>query len=47
MDFNSESNVKLFAKKLRDMGVDKKLRELGAKNGDNVRILGYEFEFYD
>ena len=47
MDFNSESNVKLFAKKLRDMGVDKKLRELGAKNGDTVRILGYEFEFYD
>lgn len=29
----------MFAKKLRDMGVDKKLRELGVKNKDTVCIF--------
>jgi Obg family GTPase CgtA-like protein len=27
------------------MGVDKKLRELGAKDGDTVRIAGHEFDY--
>ena len=35
------------ARKLRLLGVDAKLRELGVKNDDTVLILGYEFEFYD
>lgn len=46
-NFNSDANVKIFAKKLRELGVDKKLRELGVQNGDTVCILGYEFEFID
>lgn len=46
-DFNREENVKLFAKKLKDMGVDNELRKLGVKNGDTVRIFDYEFEFID
>ena len=37
----------MFARKLRLLGVDAKLRELGVKNDDTVLILGYEFEFYD
>ena len=46
-NFDSDSNVKLFARKLRELGVDAKLRELGVKDGDTVSILGYEFEFID
>jgi len=46
-DFNREENAKLFARKLRKLGVDIELRKLGVKHGDTVRILGYEFEFFD
>lgn len=45
IDVTSESGARLFAKKLRTMGVDEALREKGVKNGDSVRILNYEFEF--
>lgn len=47
IDVTSESGARLFAKKLRTMGVDEALREKGVKNGDSVRILNYEFEFID
>ncbi len=46
-DFNNESNVRIFAQKLRKMGVDEKLRKLGVKHGDTVVILGYEFEMFE
>ncbi|HHU55636.1 MAG TPA: GTPase ObgE [Acholeplasmataceae bacterium] len=46
-DFNRDENVKLFAQKIRKLGVDDELRKLGVKHGDTVRILGYEFEFFD
>ncbi len=43
--FNSDESVLRFSNKLRRMGIDDKLRELGAKTGDTVRILDFEFEF--
>lgn len=46
-NFNNDASVRMFAKKLRDMGVDKKLRELGVKNKDTVCIFDYVFEFID
>jgi len=46
-NFNREENVQLFAQKLRKLGVEDELRKLGVKHGDTVRILGYEFEFFD
>ena len=46
-NFDRDESVKMFARQLRLMGVDKKLRELGVKDNDTVLILGYEFEFYD
>lgn len=46
-NFDQDDNVKLFAKRLRQLGVDEELRKLGVKHGDTVRILGYEFEFFD
>lgn len=46
-DFNREESVRMFAKRIRDLGVDAKLKELGAQDGDLVLILGYEFEFFN
>lgn len=43
--FNTDEAVSRFANKLRKMGIDDKLVELGVKEGDTVRILDYEFEF--
>ncbi len=46
-DFNFDQSVRKFARQLRGMGVDDALRERGAKNGDIVRIMSYEFEFVE
>ena len=46
-DFNREESVKMFAKRIRDLGVDEKLKELGVQDGDTVLIFNYEFEFYN
>ena len=43
--FNTDEAANRFASKLRKYGVDDKLRELGAKDGDTIRILDYEFEY--
>lgn len=46
-NFNVEANVRLFAKKLRDLGVDAELRRLGVESGDTVCVFDYEFEFIE
>lgn len=46
-DFTRDEAVRRFAKRLRDLGVDDKLRELGAKNKDVIDVFGYEFEFIE
>ena len=43
--FTTEEGVLRFAKRLRKMGIDDKLEELGAKENDKVRILDFEFEY--
>lgn len=43
--FGTEEATVRFANKLRKMGIDQKLVELGIEEGDIVRILDYEFEF--
>ena len=43
--FNTDESVNRFANKLRNMGIDDKLSELGAEEGDTVKILDYEFEY--
>ncbi len=43
--FNTDESVLRFSNKLKRMGIDDKLRELGACEGDNVRILDYEFDY--
>ncbi len=46
-DFSRDESVRRFARQLRGMGVDEALRERGAKDGDTVKLLGYEFEFIE
>ncbi len=43
--FDTNEAVFRFANKLRKLGVDDELRKLGAKEGDTVKILDYEFEY--
>lgn len=43
--FTTDEAAKRFSNKLRRMGIDDKLKELGAKDGDTVRILDIEFEY--
>lgn len=45
--FSSDDAAYRFAKKLRKMGIDNKLIEMGAEEGDMVRILDFYFEFKD
>lgn len=45
--FSSEEGMLRFTKRLRKMGIDDKLRELGAKEGDQVRILDFYFDYKD
>ncbi|MFC5713545.1 GTPase ObgE [Thalassorhabdus alkalitolerans] len=46
-DLTHDESVRRFSRKLRNMGVDEALRERGAKNGDTVRLLDFEFEFIE
>ena len=45
--FTSDEAANRFANKLRKMGIDDKLRELGAQEGDTIRILYFEFEYQE
>ncbi|WP_077621372.1 GTPase ObgE [Sediminibacillus massiliensis] len=46
-DFNRDESVRRFSRQMRGMGVDEALRKKGAKDGDTVRLLEYEFEFIE
>lgn len=46
-DFNHDEAVQRFSRQLRGMGVDEALRKKGAKDGDTIRLLEYEFEFIE
>ncbi len=43
--FSSVDATIRFAKKLKGMGIDDELERMGAKDGDIVKILDYEFEY--
>ena len=46
-DINNEYALRRMHKQLDRMGVIKRLRDLGARHGDVVRIGKLEFEFHD
>ncbi len=43
--FSTDESVMRFTNKLRRMGIDDELRNMGAKEGDTVKILDLEFEY--
>lgn len=43
--FNSNEGALRFAKKLRKLGIDEELEKMGAKEGDIVKILDFDFEY--
>ena len=45
--FSSDEAAYRFAKKLKRLGIDDKLREMGAQDGDPVRILDFYFDYKD
>ena len=45
--FASDEAFARFSKKLRRLGIDDKLKEMGIEEGDIIRILDYEFEYRD
>lgn len=46
-DFSREESVRRFSRQLRGLGVDDALRQRGAKDGDIVRLMDFEFEFIE
>ncbi|PLR68275.1 MULTISPECIES: GTPase ObgE [Bacillaceae] len=46
-NFLREESIRRFSRQLRGMGVDEALRQKGAKDGDIVRLLEFEFEFIE
>ncbi|GAC1416655.1 MAG: GTPase ObgE [Candidatus Velthaea sp.] len=44
-DFDSDEALARFEQVLAKLGVEKKLRELGVREGDTVRIAGAEFDY--
>ena len=42
---DTDEAILRFSNKLRKMGIDDELRKLGAKDGDSIKIMEYEFEF--
>ena len=45
--FNEDESVLRFSNILKKMGVEDELERLGAKRGDEVKILDYIFNFKD
>ena len=43
--FTTDEAFMRFSRKLRHLGIDDELKELGATDGDTIRILDYEFEY--
>ncbi|MGG1677565.1 GTPase ObgE [Neobacillus sp. NRS-1170] len=46
-NFSREESVRRFSRQLRGLGVDEALRQRGAKDGDIVKLLDFEFEFIE
>jgi GTPase len=46
-NFQTDESIRRFARQLRGLGVDEALRAKGAKDGDIVKLLDFEFEFIE
>ncbi|RKD27963.1 GTP-binding protein [Caminicella sporogenes DSM 14501] len=46
-DFNDIDSIRRFQNILKNRGIFEQLKEIGIKDGDTVKILDIEFEYYD
>ncbi len=46
-NFQTDESIRRFSRQLRGLGVDEALRKKGAKDGDTVKLLDFEFEFVE
>jgi GTP-binding protein len=46
-NIKTDEGLMYFVRTLRRMGVEDELRKMGIKDGDTVKILDFEFEYYD
>lgn len=46
-NFGEDEGITRFARQLRTLGVEDKLRASGAISGDTINVYGYEFDFLD
>ena len=44
-NFQSDEGIERFIYKLRKLGIDEKLENMGVQEGDIVKILDFEFEY--
>lgn len=47
INIQDNESMHYFQKQLRDLGIEAKLKEKGVKEGDTVKILEWEFEWYN
>ncbi|MBR6025711.1 MAG: Obg family GTPase CgtA, partial [Firmicutes bacterium] len=46
-NFNDAGSLRYLIKYIEDKGVIERFREMGLEEGDTVRIIDYDFEYYD
>lgn len=46
-DLTRDESAQRFARQMRGMGIDEALRKRGAKDGDTIHLLDFEFEFIE
>ncbi len=47
INIGDNESMHYFQKSIRDLGIEKQLKEKGIKQGDTVKFLEWEFEWYD
>ncbi len=47
VNIGDNESMSYLERKLQDIGINDKLREMGVKEGDTVKLLDWEFEWYD
>ncbi len=47
INIGDNESMAYFERNLQELGINDKLREMGVKEGDTVKILEWEFEWYD
>lgn len=47
INISDNESMHYFQKSIRDLGIEEELKQMGIKEGDTVRFLEWEFEWYD